>query len=374
MTNNETYCNLKDFELSCINVHLYLSLMVCIFGSVANVLNICVLTTKNMRIPTNFILTGLAVADLLVMLEYLPFALSVYLHPILQKPENFTKAKAYFLYFHAVFSQICHFISCCLTVLLAVWRYIAIKHPQENKVLCSAGRTKFAIAMSYILCPLVCTPVIINLTIQSLPKGIDTNGNLIPYNMINITEAVRNTTIYTVAVKDKYWQLNMLFYSVIIKLLPCVFLTVLSTFLIKAILNAKNRYKDLCKSSGMPLVNGETKKQRNLEKEQQADRTTRMLLAVLLLFLLTEFPQAILGAVAIILGNGFLVSCYKPLGHLMDMAALTNSAINFILYCTMSQQFRAAFSEVFLPKCIKDRNAKREATTENSKTGKISVV
>ena len=31
------------------------------------------------------------------------------------------------------------------------------------------------------------------------------------------------------------------------------------------------------------------------DKEKQTDRTTRMLIAVLILFLITEFPQAVLG-------------------------------------------------------------------------------
>lgn len=34
----------------------------------------------------------------------------------------------------------------------------------------------------------------------------------------------------------------------------------------------------------------------------------------------------------------------------MDILALTNSAINFILYCSMSRQFRSAFREIFRPK------------------------
>ncbi|KAH1017456.1 hypothetical protein HUJ05_008096 [Dendroctonus ponderosae] len=32
----------------------------------------------------------------------------------------------------------------------------------------------------------------------------------------------------------------------------------------------------------------------------------------------------------------------------MDIIALTNSGINFILYCTMSRQFRITFKEIFL--------------------------
>jgi len=44
-----------------------------------------------------------------------------------------------------------------------------------------------------------------------------------------------------------------------------------------------------------------------------------------------------------------IISCSFP-GDLMDFLALLNSSINFILYCTMSRQFRVTFSQIFLPK------------------------
>lgn len=37
---------------------------------------------------------------------------------------------------------------------------------------------------------------------------------------------------------------------------------------------------------------------------------------------------------------------YTPLGDVWDAAVFLNSAVNFILYCTMSAQFRATFAEV----------------------------
>src|SRR5690349_21160946 len=37
------------------------------------------------------------------------------------------------------------------------------------------------------------------------------------------------------------------------------------------------------------------------------------------------------------------------LGDLMDILALINSGINFILYCSMSKQFRDHFARLFIP-------------------------
>jgi hypothetical protein len=36
----------------------------------------------------------------------------------------------------------------------------------------------------------------------------------------------------------------------------------------------------------------------------------------------------------------------------MDILALINSAINFILYCAMSRQFRTTFNQLFRPKWL----------------------
>ena len=48
-------------------------MLVCVLGTLFNLANILVLTDRQMRNPVNMILTGIAVADCLVMIEYIPF-------------------------------------------------------------------------------------------------------------------------------------------------------------------------------------------------------------------------------------------------------------------------------------------------------------
>lgn len=73
-----------------------------------------------------------------------------------------------------------------------------------------------------------------------------------------------------------------------------------------------------------------------------------LLLAVLILFLVTEFPQGILGLLSGILQKCFLTRCYSLFGELMDLLALINAAVGFVLYGLMSKQFRTSFKAVFL--------------------------
>jgi len=124
----ECYCSgtLREVLLSYKSVHGYFSLVICIFGTVANVLNVVVLTRRDMAsAPINRILTALAIADMLVMLEYVPYVCYAYL--VLPGEINMPYNWAMFVLFHSHFTQVFHTISIGLTLVLAVWRYIAIR-------------------------------------------------------------------------------------------------------------------------------------------------------------------------------------------------------------------------------------------------------
>lgn len=329
-------------------MHGYASLLVCIFGSIANSLNIVVLTRREMRSPTNAILTGLAIADLLVMIDYIPYAIYFLPHLNLSKEQRLSYGWAWYILFHAIFAQIMHTISIWLTVTLAVWRYIAVGYPQKNRIWCSMQKTLVAIASSYVVCPILGIQLYISLRIKDVVETLDQFGNAVnmtAYNLdmnnnISTTTVIRNVTLYTVqtshlAENNKYlYNFNFWIYSVVIKLIPCIALTILSLRLIGALLEAKRRRKQLTSNSStmkqLSSVNGKSssssasgdlksqKKRKNsktLEKERQTDRTTRMLLAVLLLFLLTEFPQGILGLLNAVLEKPFFFNCYLKLGE-----------------------------------------------------------
>ena len=57
-------------------------MLVCVLGTLFNLANILVLTHRDMRNPVNMILTGIAVADFLNNLEYIPFTLHMNIYDI----------------------------------------------------------------------------------------------------------------------------------------------------------------------------------------------------------------------------------------------------------------------------------------------------
>ncbi|XP_053981480.1 G-protein coupled receptor dmsr-1-like [Hylaeus volcanicus] len=369
-------CNLSSFHSHYSHAHGWISLLVCIFGSIANILNILVLTRREMRSPTNLILTGLAVADLFVMIDYIPFSIHIYLYRRSRR-DTFTYGWASFVLFHSLFSQVCHTIAICLTLILGVWRYVAVARPQKTTEWCSYKRTTFAILTAYVFCPVLCVPLYITTKVREQVEILDSDGmsiqntNLTDSSLVNGT----NTTLYFVKLTDTAQnhnileELNFWIYSIVIKLFPCFVLTIVILKLVQVLLQVKRRRRTLtnCKNIHMKNLDG-MKCIRRMKKERQTDRTTMMLLVVLLLFLLTEFPQGILGLLSVLLGRTFFQTCYMMLDDLMDTLALVNSAINFILYCTMSRQFRKTFNELLCKNWKIPRNDGKQIVIKRHKS------
>ncbi|ODM95268.1 Sex peptide receptor [Orchesella cincta] len=339
------YCGagLKSFGDAYRGVHGYASLVVCLFGSIANILNLIVLTRREMINPTNIILTGLALADLLNMMEYVPYAI----YMTYFKHEK-TYGWAMFVLMHSNFSQVCHTISIWLNVTLAVWRYIIVAMPIKSKTVCTMQRAKYAIALGYIIVPIICIPNYLTYAVREIPRKETTSGSGSRERkyIVNLSDRANN---HPVLMTTNFWL-----YSVVMKLIPCAILTIVSLRLIHSLMQAKKRQnlffanrsrasEDLSSSSG----SGRGSIKSSHDMGIGSDRTTKMLLAVLLLFLFTEFPQGLLGLLSGPLGDLFFRSCYMPLADLMDFFALLNSAINFILYCAMSTKFRETFSKLF---------------------------
>ncbi|XP_054164377.1 G-protein coupled receptor dmsr-1-like [Oppia nitens] len=340
-------------------IHGYLSLAVCVFGIIANVLNIIVLTRKNMLSATNCILTAMAVSDVCVIASYIPFAIHNFIRTETEVEVFYAYGWALFTLFHAHFTVVCHTISIWLTVILAFWRYLAIRSPTSSKTWCSMSRAKYAILCAYLFVPISCLPLFLSFTISDFALEDKPNQTFFKVDFSSI--AVQNNELLQ--------KLNFWVFSVLLKLIPCVLLTILSLALIRVLVEANKRKQRLL-SSNIALKNNSnlntnslvttsnTSPKNSCEKtvgrnasQQTSDRTTKMLVAILIMFLVCEFPSGILALLSGIFGKVFFNNVYNKFGDLMDMLALINSAVNFVLYCLMSQQFRKTFTKLF---CMKN--------------------
>ncbi|GBP52414.1 hypothetical protein EVAR_4697_1 [Eumeta japonica] len=343
------YCSgeFRELILGYNSIHGYVSLLICLFGSLANALNVAVLTRRDLAAaPINRLLKWLAVADVFVMLEYVPFA--IYRYMVLPRQLERPYSWAVYMLFHMHFTQIFHSASIFLTLSLAIWRYVAIKrinnserykkkeqrlggqcarsagerrnkeemsnwppsesvndssystecarsgviYPAHSPALCTDNSCTIAILLSFMLPPILCIP---SYAVFTIHKDFNFDVDL----------RRTSTKVYFVDsdYDGKFYQINFWVHAVLIKLLPCLILTMISAWLIRALYTANSRKRALkgynaCPKDAVVNSNGNVftrKSTKRSKAERRTDRTTKMLVAVLLLFLLTEFPQGILG-------------------------------------------------------------------------------
>ncbi|XP_059471480.1 G-protein coupled receptor dmsr-1-like [Neocloeon triangulifer] len=312
---NSSYCGDFDNLVSAYySIHGYASLAVCLAGTVSTGLSMVVLSRPELAAPTSSLLSALAAADALVMLEYVPYTLHQYILVDRPAAERFSYGWAVYVLFHAIFTQIFHTISIWLTVTLAVWRYLAVRFPIQSKLWCTAKGTRYAILAACVGSTIICIPLYLSFSVSPFKDGT------VYYVRLSELGGVGERLLI---------HINFWIYSVLIKLLPCVILSFLSQRLLAALWENKQRRRSLLNKD-----------------DKDGDRTSRLLMAVLILFLVTELPQGILGLMTVFLGYDFFAQCYNSLGELMDLLALTSSTLNFPLYCLMSRQFRATFAAI----------------------------
>ncbi|KYB26684.1 hypothetical protein TcasGA2_TC031190 [Tribolium castaneum] len=230
------------------------------------------------------------------------------------------------------------------------------RYPQYSSTLCSDSRCTVAITLSYIIPVVLCIPNFITFTITG-EEITENNEQVILYHT-DLTDTFKNDRAL---LRLQFWT-----YAVFMKLLPCCILTVISLWLIYTLFKAKKRKQVLHGYDCVPL---RAPKKKASKAERRADRTTKMLVAVLTLFLITEFPQGIFALLIAIKGKDLFVRCYLLYGEIMDILALINGAINFILYCCMNRMFRATFGQLFKHKILAQWAPSSEMHTTTSANG-----
>lgn len=346
----EITTKLQKFSYEYGKVHGYISVIVCLFGVVLNIANIVVLTRKNMITSTNVLLTWLAVADICKMLDYFPFAMHFYIFkdPKLSQFETKYYGWILFLLFHANFSIVCHTVAIWLTITLAIFRFLYIWFPTRGTYYCSIFKAEVAVSLVYVSVIIICIP------------------NYIMNNMANITQPGTGDIIFITdsrdgGVFDYLNDINYYIQSFLGKLVPCFMLSILTILLVFAMHRAYRKRRAL-QNQG---------RREESDRHHEHNRTTLMLFAVVVLFLITELPQGIL-TLLIISDRRLQREIYNPLGDILDIVALCNNAINFVLYCSMSKQFRDTFVRIFCQCCTEQRpgwvKLKLITASQNGKT------
>ncbi|KAL3077273.1 hypothetical protein niasHS_013262 [Heterodera schachtii] len=146
----------------------------------------------------------------------------------------------------------------------------------------------------------------------------------------------KDSFAYTVRAHDSdCMKLKLAFWSngMIFKVIPCLLLTLSIWALLRIIADVAHKRRNLAQVMRKKVV--------------PKDHTTPMLAAVLLIFLLAELPQGLFLVLnGIFSAESFHKRVYLPLGDLMDLLSLLNSAVGFFIYVGMSRKFRTVFLQL----------------------------
>uniref|UniRef100_A0AC35TJC4 G_PROTEIN_RECEP_F1_2 domain-containing protein n=1 Tax=Rhabditophanes sp. KR3021 TaxID=114890 RepID=A0AC35TJC4_9BILA len=392
-------------------IHTYLSIIICVLGAGCNFCNIVVLTRKTMRTPVNMILLAMAFCDTVVLFSNLIFTTHFTFVSFTDcYPGHWSKGWAMFLIAHAHLSLIGHSSSVWLSVMLALIRYVTLRSRGN------ASSTQIVLKHSYIAIGLVISGVtFINipnfLTYKIVEELLSSNCQITDDRYLEALAYVPGVSDLALDSYCLVFRLAFWISGVVFKLIPCILLTIL-VWLLTRILNEvqKNRMKlfkgsskysppsteinaktennyllagpkavannngshySLIEKNSSPSsrsgVSASRKSVSQTAKGGKTDRTTRMLLSIVALVLITEAPQGMMAVCSGLFSEEFRLHIYNNLGDILDLMSLLSSCSTFLVYCCMSGQFRNEFKRVFFKyrfkicglTCAKDPNGRR---------------
>lgn len=349
-------------------IHAYLSIFLCVLGTIANFCNIVVLTRRTMRTPVNMILTAMASCDTVVLFSNLiytthySFVAFKFCHP-----KHWSYSWALFLIAHAHLSLVAHSSSVWLSVMLALIRYVTLRsRGNMGGMQVTLRHSYYAVAVTVSLVAVLNAPNFLNYKINEQPlnetcSDLDPKYWNAPAYLPGIADIAKANSC--LVFRLSYWISGLVF-----KLLPCGLLSLFVWLLLRILREVRENRQRLLKNSsqhrppnqtttrnGQRLsisVAGNEKLGRNGSlrgRGERVDRTTHMLLAIVAVMLMTELPQGIMAVLSGMLSEEFRIYIYNNLGDILDLFSLCGSCCSFIIYCSMSGQFRNEFHRVFIP-------------------------
>ncbi|CAD5216903.1 unnamed protein product [Bursaphelenchus okinawaensis] len=317
-------CYLVPFSEAYDKIHILLSTTICVFGSISNIVNILVLTRKNMRTPINIFLTGLSMAQFLLGTNYLALMVFEYFRSRCYVFSWSYMATSYRL-INVNFNVVFHTVAFAHTLAVALFRLLALKWPlRANRFLfCNTWALSSSLGI-WIVVPFLCIPVFLTSHVAPASnRGCNFNG------MYDLTYSEDSFMVSAV-----FWM-----FGIVLKLIPSLILAFLLAALIRSLETMEHRRQDTLH-----------RKISVLRRCNNRPKTTHTLLAILILCFVVEFPHGILNLFTAIYGDKFGINIYDQLGSFMEMLTLLYSSISFILYCVTSNDFLRTFRNIFLKK------------------------
>ena len=299
-------------------IYIYPGPVICMFGMVCNILNLCVLSQPELNDSPYTYLTAIAVADLGMLTLSFSSLVSF------DRTPSFAKA----IYDSYIFYGVGNiFFNCSVwfIVLMTIERMLFVVRPLHTRS--SVKRARILIAIIVICCGLLNIPRFLCYEVRELKK----TGIYYTYGT-----PFRKT--------DTFLKTSW-FHAIMINFIPLVILLVTNSILIVAVHRARKQREEFQMNS-------------NQEQSWRKDevRLTRTLISVVVVFIVCTLPSAFVEdpiAYAFFSGDKtwseYLGSPgNQTLIYISNLLLFLNCSLNFILYCAFNNKFRRAMKHFFV--------------------------
>ncbi len=319
-------------------VNGYLSTALVMFTLVTNCLVCIVLLKRHMRgSPTNVLLVALSISTTLTGVWPIPVHVHYYVLGAYADWVTCGWAQAHDIlidYLPTIF----HTSSIWLTVSLAVQRYVAVCHATTlAKRWCTVDNVVRASCIILVVATLFnCIRFFENRYDEvEMPSKI--------YPNMTVAACISHYIPFVEEHQNVYFTSYYFFRIVFINCAPCIILVILNAALINTMKTAAARRKMLLKYN----------RRSECRRLAESNSTTLMLVTVVGVFLLVEFPMAIC-FLSLIVANTFNLDVFDTMTSsiatiVVNLLILFSYLINFFIYCAMSRQFRDTFKSLFVP-------------------------
>lgn len=343
---------MNDFYDRFDQIHTWLSLVLCLFGLLANLLTATVLTRPTMATVVNKLLTVVAFCDSCLLSIYMVYLVHYkFLIKTICPANQMTFIWALFSLMHADASIVLRAISLWLSVIIAAYRKRLLYSYQPPRYIEDYSKVYKLVILTVCFVMAAAVPIFL--------------GNNIVEEVIPDTEVCDNQTktIYRVVssnflIDDEHSILlkaNHFINAALFKLAPCVLLTYYLTLIIN-LLYKRGRLRQGLLSRGYGkerygtttnVVATVCRISYSSSRHRQFNPTTILLGAILTMTILCEFPNALASVLSGLLSEKFFSNVYRNLGDVFDVLSLFNGLTTFIVYCSMSRLFRLTFVGIF---------------------------
>ncbi|XP_030244328.1 probable G-protein coupled receptor B0563.6 isoform X1 [Drosophila navojoa] len=315
---DDLYADVEDPRTEALREYCYGLMLpiICALGIIGNVLNLIVLTRRNMRGTAYIYMRAYSTAALLAIVFAIPFGIRMLVHKDRGQWEEFGPA-FYTAHLELFLGNGCLGVGVMMLLVLTIERYVSVCHPGFTRPV--MGPPGVVVFITCLVTFVIYLPSIFR---GELIKCMLTSNNVYVYLR-------RDNNIYQ---RTIFYSVYKIMLEVIFKLVPTVVIAGLNLRIMLV-------YRRTCERRRQMVLSRSTYVKDDDPRKFAEERRLFLLLgSTSILFLLCVSPMAILHmTIASEVLPSFPFQVFRALANLLE---LINYSITFYIYCLFSEDFR----------------------------------